>query len=491
LSPLAVRSFTQPVPVGEKLFRSRGWDVDTGFTAQRGDLFPPHDGFGHTGFTGTSLWVDIPSETVVIVLTSRLHPNEKGNATPLRRQIGTLAAAAFAPNTPRQQTNDIIPSSRQRPPVLCGIDVLAREQFARLKGQRVGLVTNHTGRTADGTSTIDAIFNAPDVKLTALFSPEHGIRGEKDEKIGDGVDAKTKLPIYSLYGERRQPTAEQLKNVDVLIFDIQDIGCRFYTYISTLGLLLEIAAKEGKRVVVLDRPNPLGGVHVRGPVRDPNRESFIAYHDLPLQHGMTVGEIAKLFVLERKHDVKLDIIPCENWRRADTWDATGRAWVNPSPNMRSLYAAILYPGVGILETTNLSVGRGTDRPFEWIGAPWLDGRKLAAEFNARGVAGVMAVPAERTPVSSVHANKLCGGVDLVIRNRDEVDGVRVGLELASALKATHSEAWDPKNYDRLLVHAKTADALLAGKPFAQYSASWPPELSRFMVRRQKALLYLE
>ena len=315
---------------------------------------------------------------------------------------------------PSPQSHSPIPADAPpRPAAKAGIDVLADEGFARLKGRKVGLITNHTGRAADGTPTIDLLAKAEGVKLVALFSPEHGIRGELDEKVGDSVDAKTGLPVYSLYGERRKPTAETLKGVDTLVYDIQDIGCRFYTYISTLGLVLEAAKEHGLKVVVLDRPNPIGGVAVEGPVRDAGRGSFVAYHELPLRHGLTVGELAALFNADRNLKVDLDVVRVTGWRRGDLYDRTGLTWRNPSPNMRHLAAALLYPGIGLLETTNVSVGRGTERPFEWIGAPWIDGQRLAAELAKKDTPGVRFVPVSRTPTYSTHKGVACGGVDII------------------------------------------------------------------------------
>ncbi|MFO0848200.1 MAG: DUF1343 domain-containing protein [Gemmataceae bacterium] len=375
-------------------------------------------------------------------------------------------------------------------PVESGIDVLRRENFARLKGKKIGLVTNHTGRSADGTPTIDLLAAAEGVKLVALFSPEHGIRGELDEKVGDTTDAKTGLPVYSLYGTRTKPTGDQLKDVDTLVYDIQDIGCRFYTYSSTLGLILEAAKEHGKAVVVLDRPNPIGGVAVEGPVRDPNRGSFVAYHVVPLRHGLTVGELATLYNAERGINAPLEVVKLTNWRRADTLDRTGQPWRNPSPNMRHLTAALLYPGIGLLETTNVSVGRGTERPFEWFGAPWIDGRQLAAELNGRGLAGVRFVPVSRTPTGSTHKDKACGGVDIIVTDWAAVRPVRVGLEVATALRKLYPDGWDAKRYDRLLVHKATHDGVLAGKSAAELGG-WQQELDRFSVRRQAALLYPE
>ncbi len=329
--------------------RGLGWDVATGFSAPRGKGFGPRS-FGHTGFTGTSIWIDPDADMFVILLTSRLHPDGKGaSPTALRAEVASLATAAIAD------------------PVSCGIDVLMGRRFEPLRGKRVGLVTNHTGRARDGASTIDVLSKAPDVKLVALFSPEHGIRGVVDAEVSDSRDEKTGLPIFSLYGKTRKPTPESLVGVDVLVYDIQDIGARFYTYISTLGLVLESAREKGIPVVVLDRPNPIGGIEVSGPVRKDGFESFIAYHALPVRHGMTVGELALLFNAERKIGVDLTVIPCLGWRRANLYDATGLLWVNPSPNMRSLTEALLYPGVGLLEATNLATGRGTDTPFERVG----------------------------------------------------------------------------------------------------------------------------
>jgi uncharacterized protein YbbC (DUF1343 family)/CubicO group peptidase (beta-lactamase class C family) len=491
LSPLTVTLLTEPrrVPGG---LRSRGWDVDTGFSAPRGELFPAGDGYGHTGFTGTSVWIDPPSQTAVILLTSRLHPDEKGNVTQLRRQVSTIVAGALTTSAQRSRHITAPPQIRSAPiPVSTGIDVLAKEKFARLKGRKVGLVTNHTGRAADGTPTIDLLANADGVALIALFSPEHGIRGEKDEKIGDTQDEKTGLPVYSLYGERRKPTAETLQGIDTLVYDIQDIGCRFYTYISTLGLILEAAKEHGLKVVVLDRPNPIGGTIIEGPVRDPGRGSFVGFHELPLRHGLTVGELAKMFNSERDIHADLEVITIENWRRADTYDQTNLMWVNPSPNMRHLSAAVLYPGIGLLETTNVSVGRGTERPFEWIGAPYIDGRKLAAELARQDWPGVRFVPVNRTPTYSTHRGQECGGIDIIIDDWSTVRPVTLGLALAATLRKLYPNDWNPKNYDRLLIHQATYDGLLAGKPIAALEAAWQPGLEEFRQRRAKFLLYPE
>jgi uncharacterized protein YbbC (DUF1343 family) len=475
LSAATVRTMTTPhqVPGG---LRALGWDVDTSYSRNRGDLFPVGRSFGHTGFTGTSLWIDPDSKTAVIFLSNRVHRDGKGNVTRLRGQVATIAAAAV------QYSSSA---------VLTGIDVLVRDKFAPLKGRRVGLVTNHTGLDRDGRSTIDLLHNAEGVTLVALFSPEHGIRGTADEKVADGKDERTGLPVYSLYGERRKPTAETLQGIDTLVYDIQDAGCRFYTYSTTLGYVLEAAAENKIKVVVLDRPNPIGGIEVEGPVRDAGRESFVAYHTLPVRHGLTVGEIARLFNAERKIGADLEVVRMEGWRRGDLYDRTGLGWVNPSPNLRSLTEALLYPGVGLLETTNVSVGRGTDRPFEWVGAPWIDGRRLAAALQAEGLPGVRFVPLNLTPASSVHKGKACGGVQLLVDDWARFRPVRTGLALACVLRRLYPDDWQVERFDTLLAHRATWEGVQRGASWQELERAWQPELERFRERRRAYLLYPE
>ncbi|MBV9848774.1 MAG: DUF1343 domain-containing protein [Armatimonadetes bacterium] len=374
--------------------------------------------------------------------------------------------------------------------VLTGIDVLEREGFAPLRGRRVGLVTNHTGLARDGRTTIDVLHRAKEVELAALFGPEHGIRGEKDERVADGTDAKTGLPVYSLYGAREKPTPEQLRDVDTLVFDIQDIGCRFYTYISTLGNVMEAAGEQGLRVVVLDRPNPITGQHVEGPLADEDKLSFTAYHPLPVRHGMTVGELARLFHAERGLSCPLDVVPCEGWRRGDWYDATGLLWTDPSPNMRALMAAALYPGVGLLEMTNLSVGRGTDAPFELVGAPFMDAHALAAALNAERLPGVRCYPVRFTPRASRFAGESCGGVRLLVTDREALDAVRVGLTLAAVLRRLYPQDWQHGKLLTLLANQKVFDAVAAGADYRALVQIWDADLREFLARRARFLLYL-
>ena len=517
LSPLGVETMTRPRQVTEDgQARGLGWDIASSFSSNRGEIFPAGS-FGHTGFTGTSIWIDPASETFVVFLSNRVHPDGKGDVGALRGRVASIVAAsvtdaAVIPRARQQQTrytdemlagqlrfnaslNDARGESAAGAEatagaeVLTGIDVLARDNFKQLQGMRVGLVTNHTGRDRRGRQTIDVLHTAPGVRLVALFAPEHGIRGQLDEKVSDATDEKTGLPIYSLYGETRRPKPEQLKDLDALVFDIQDIGARFYTYISTLGNVLEEAAKAGKPVFVLDRPNPIGGTEVEGPIADPDKLSFIAYHTIPVRHGMTVGELAGLFNEQRKLGADLRVIKMENWRRAMWLDATGLTWVNPSPNMRSLTEATLYPGVGLLETTNLSVGRGTDTPFELIGAPWLDGQKLAAHLNARNLPGIRFVPVRFTPKASVFKNEECGGVNLIITNRATFRPVRTGIELAVALRRLYPTEWKVDGYLRLLVNADALARVRAAEEPDAITRAWQTRLDEFKTARARFLLY--
>lgn len=372
--------------------------------------------------------------------------------------------------------------------VLNGIDVLKRDDFAPLRGMKVGLVTNHTGKDRERTATIDLFDKADDVELVALFSPEHGIRGDLDrEGIEDGKDAKTGLTVFSLYGERRSPSDEQLAGLDALVFDIQDIGCRFYTYISTMVKCMEAAAKAEVKFVVLDRANPIGCT-VEGPVLTEER-SFVGIHEIPLRHGMTVGELAMLVNAEREFGADLVVVRCEGGSPLQWFDRTGLPWRDPSPNMRSPSAALLYPGVGMLEFCEISVGRGTGTPFELLGAPYIDDRLLAAELNAAGLPGVAFVPVRFTPDSSVFANEECGGVRLIVTDRDSFRAAKLGSVLASTLHRLHGEDFNVGNMINLLGDRTTLDGIIAGKPVAEIREEWTQGLLEFERRRKDFLLY--
>jgi uncharacterized protein YbbC (DUF1343 family) len=350
------------------------------------------------------------------------------------------------------------------------------------------LITNHTGHDRKGQSTIDLFRQAPGLTLKTLFSPEHGLRGTQDEKVGDRVDTQTGLPVYSLYGETRQPQPEQLQDLDALVFDTQDIGCRFYTYISTMGLAMEAAAKAGLRFFVLDRVNPIGGVVVDGPVHQ-GESSFTAFHRIPVRHGMTVGELARLFNAERGSRCALTVIPLRGWRRDRWFDQTGLPWTNPSPNIRSLAEATLYPGVGLLERTAVSVGRGTGTPFEVMGAPYIDDVKLAAELNRAALPGVRFAPVRFTPNASVFRDQPCGGVKIILTDRDHCGVVDVGILIAQTLHQRYPQQFKLDRFRDLLTHQPTLDAIRAGKTLAEIHALWTADLLEFNQRRSQVLLY--
>lgn len=373
---------------------------------------------------------------------------------------------------------------------LTGVDVIARDKFRPLDGARVGVITNHTGLARDGRSTIEVLHEAPNVHLARIFSPEHGIAGQLDVAVvADSTEGATGIPIVSLYGEHRRPTAAMLENLDTLVFDIQDIGTRFYTYISTMGNAMLAASEHGVRFVVLDRPNPINGITIEGPVLDDGRQSFVGFHTLPVRHGMTVGEIALLLRAELGLDLDLEIVRIEGWRRGDYFDATGLAWVNPSPNMRSLRAAILYPGIGLLETTNLSVGRGTATPFELIGAPWLDGEALAKALNALELPGISFAPVQFTPDASVFADESCQGVRFTLTDRQRFASVTTGLAIARQLLRDYPDDWQTERYIRLLGNDATLAALLAGGDLAAMRAAYQDGLDVFRRRRLQFLIY--
>ncbi|QEG37170.1 exo-beta-N-acetylmuramidase NamZ domain-containing protein [Bythopirellula goksoeyrii] len=472
--------------------RALGWDSLSKYSSNRGELFSDK-AIGHGGFTGTALWIDPELDLFVVFLSSRLHPDGEGSVNPLAGRIGTIAAASI--DAKESEANDTVVSSSSSPAddtknTLLGIDVLERDQFALLKGRRVGLITNHTGLNSAGERTIDLLHAAPNVELISIFSPEHGLQGKLDEpNISDTRDEATGLPVHSLYGESRKPDAKQLEGIDTLVFDIQDIGTRFYTYISTMGLALEAAGEHDLKFVVLDRPNPLGGVLVEGPVLDLDNKSFVGFHEISVRHGMTMGELAQMFQAEDKLDVDLQVVNMEHWSRDQHWDQTGLVWTNPSPNMRSLTQALLYPGIGLLETTNLSVGRGTDTPFEVIGAPWIDATKLAQFLNQQNMPGVTFVPIRFTPRESKFAKEACEGINVIVVDRQAFEPVRTGLVIALALRELFPQDWDMARYNRLLANDQVYSAISEGTTIEQLNELIAPALEDFKSRRREFLIY--
>jgi uncharacterized protein YbbC (DUF1343 family) len=492
MSPLTIAEMARPRDRAGQL-RALGWDVRSKYSSNRGEIFSQR-AIGHGGFTGTAMWIDPELDLFVIFLSNRVHPDGKGSVNDLAGRIGTVAAAAIVrENKKRQVGGEETPGATSSPgSVLLGIDVLERDEFRLLAGRRVGLITNHTGLNRRGKRTIDLLHAASEVQLVSIFSPEHGLQGKLDvANIADTRDEATNLPVHSLYGKSRRPQAEDFQNIDTLVFDIQDIGTRYYTYISTMGLAMEAAAEHGLQFVVLDRPNPIGGSLVEGPLLDPGKESFVGFHPIPIRHGMTTGEIARMFCQERGWGLALQVVPVENWRRGDYWDATGLTWTNPSPNMRCLNQALLYPGIGLLETTNLSVGRGTDTPFEVLGAPWIDGRQLAQELNRAALGGVRFVPIRFTPDESKFAREHCEGVNILVVDRRQVSPVEIGLQIACTLRQLYPEQWDMSRFDRLLANQELYDAIKQGQSRVELVSLYRSKLEEFLNRRREFLLYSE
>jgi uncharacterized protein YbbC (DUF1343 family)/CubicO group peptidase (beta-lactamase class C family) len=501
LKPETVQLLTtvNTIPEG---YRCLGWDMQTGYSGNRGKTMSP-SAFGHGGFTGTSLWIDPALDLFVIFLSNRVHPDGKGSVNPLAGEIGTITADAVS-DLPLQtvridSVRKIVEHYQKLVPkniasktknVLSGIDLLQKDQFAVLRGKRVGLITNHTGVSHGGISVIKLFREVSDVKLSAVFTPEHGLNGTFDQEIiDDSHDSVTGTKIYSLYGKIRRPTPEMLADIDVLVFDIQDIGTRFYTYISTMLHCMEAAAMRKIPFVLLDRPNPIRGDKVEGPMLEPGNECFVACFRLPVRHGMTVGELALMMNDKRRLELDLHIVPCSGWTRNTDFAATSLTWINPSPNMRSLTEEYLYPGIGLLEFTNLSVGRGTETPFEIIGAPYIDGKELVTELEKLKIPAIQFESCRFTPKTSVFANTECGGVRIRLDNPESFQPVRLGVLLAITLHKLYPDKWETKNLDTLLLHRQTWQMILEGNPISQIEAVWQPELNQFLEDRKPFLLY--
>ncbi len=506
LSPLTVEKMTTPQqPPNAPTLRGFGWDIDSPFSSNRGELLPVGS-FGHTGFTGTSVWIDPTTRTYIILLTNAVHPRGKGLAVSLRSKVATAVAAGLSLTVPEQEAlrlktitgyNEAMISehhvANRNGSVLTGIDVLESHSFAPLRGQRVGILTNQTGIDSNGMRTIDVLAHAPGVQLAAIFSPEHGVTGALDTtKIGNSRDATTGVPVYSVYGstdESRRPPQDVLKQLDSIVIDLQDAGVRFYTYETSLGYFLEAAAKAGVRVIVLDRPNPITGAFVQGPMSQPGRENFTNYGPIPVRHGMTLGELAQMFNAEHNIQAKLTVIPMQGWMRGDWFDETGVAWTNPSPNLRSLTEATLYPGVALIEGTNVSVGRGADTPFELLGAPWINARELAEYLNNRQIPGIRFVPVTFTPASSNYANQVCRGVNIVLTNRDFLDAPELGIELASALSKLYPQQFHVEKMIDILANQAVYDALTHGEDPHRIALDWQDDLGNFEKVRERYLIY--
>jgi uncharacterized protein YbbC (DUF1343 family)/CubicO group peptidase (beta-lactamase class C family) len=526
LTPASVAKMTAPQqPANSSVLRGFGWDIDSPFSTNRGELLPV-GGYGHTGYTGTSLWIDPATKTYIVLLTNSVHmnvaaanpspPKEKGSAVALRTKVATAVAASLALDPPEGETmrlatltgyNEMQSAARKlavrNGTVKTGIDVLEEAKFAALHPARggaprsIGLLTNQTGVDSQGCRTIDVLADVPGITLDAIFSPEHGVTGSLDTTdVRNTKDAATGVTVYSVYGAKesaRRPPLEVLKHLDAVIIDLADAGARFYTYQTTVGYFLEAAAQAGIDVILLDRPNPITGSFVQGPVSDSpsdgGQEKFTNYFPEPVRHGMTLGELASMVNAERNIRARLEVVTMQGWKRGDWFDSTGVAWVNTSPNLRDLNEATLYPGVAMIEGTNVSVGRGTDTPFEVIGAPWIKSKELAAYLNARAIQSVRFVPVVFSPSSSNFVGERCEGVNLVVLDRNTFDSPQLGVELAAALQKLYPNDFKLERMADLLVNQAVFEAIGAGVDPRRIAEDWQGRVEEFVRMREKYLLY--
>ena len=495
LSPLSVLRMRTPQNPAGKAARGIGWDIDSPYSSPRGDLFGSAS-FGHTGYTGPSLWIDPTSHSFVLLMTNRVHPKAETSVVRLRSLVASIAAANLdRAHVPAERDPPDTGGTGDRPPfspVKTGLDALVQDDFAPIAGKTIGLITNQTGIDRLGRRNIDLLHEAPEVDLELVFAPEHGIDGTLDHsEIADGIDSRTGIRAYSLYqSDRRRPPPELLEGLDALVFDIQDIGARFYTYVTTMGYAMEAAAEAGIEFVVLDRPNPITGTRVEGPLLDPDLSSFVGYHRIPVRHGMTVGELARMFNEERRIGAQLDVVTMRGWRRDLWYDETGLPWVNPSPNIRTIEQAILYPGIAMLEfLPDYSVGRGTDTPFQFIGADWIDGPELADAIRSFGLPGIRVYSRRLRPASSVHKDTEIEGVQFSVARRDELGATQLGLAVATALRKLYPDKIAFSRTEKLIGSRVLTQDLSQATPLDEIERKLAEEIAAFRERRRPYLLY--
>ncbi len=480
--------------------RGLGWAIHSPSISESGpnwsEWLPPGS-FGHKGYTGTLIWIDPVSLTYLIVLTNRVYPGWNGNFETVRDQVFALAVEATGRASDVSLSGKIgLPEADGSKPavrtsVKTGIEVLAARKFAPLTEKNVGLITNLTGKDSSGRRTIDLLHKAPRVKLGAIFSPEHGLSGQAEGKVPPGRDAATGVPVFSLYGDTLQPTPQMLKGLDALVFDMQDAGVRFYTYITTMGYAMEAAARQGIPFYVLDRPNPINASVVQGPVMEGDLKSFTGYFPLPLRHGMTVGELARMFNEENRIGVKLRVMAMAGYRRTAWFDETGLPWVNPSPNLRSLTQAILYPGVALVEGANVSVGRGTGMPFELLGAPWIKAQEFTDYLNGRKIQGVEFQSAAFIPDGNRFKGRVCYGVQVIPTDRQTLDSAILGIETISALYRLYPQDFEIDKTLSLIGSRSVLQAIKEGKDSLAIGQIWQESLGQFRQLRSQYLLYPE
>lgn len=478
-------------PQGQLRLRGLGWDVAVPFAANA-ETLPPVGAYGHTGFTGTSLWIDPVAGVYAILLSNRVHPDGRGDVKPLRDHLaamvgearGKIAAADIAAARP-----ELASYLAAVPAVMSGLDVLAAQGFSPLAGKHVGLITNQTGRDRYGRRNVDLLRAASGIRLVALFSPEHGLDGKLDDVISSGSEPASGLPVYSLYGKVRKPSAEMLKGIDALVFDIQDAGTRFYTYTTTMAYAMEAAAANGIPIYVLDRPDPINAATVQGPMLEPGLRSFTGYFPLPVRYGMTVGELARFFNGEAGIGADLHVVAMRGYQRSNWYDDTGMPWIAPSPNLRTQTEAVLYPGVALLEGANVSVGRGTVTPFEIVGAPWMSSATLLKYLESRSLPGVQFAAADFTPNAGRFQGQHCQGVRITATDRDMLDTPALGVEMIAAIQHLYPDDFRLEQTLKSIGSQAVVDAIRQDEDPHAIVARWQAELQAFRDRRSRYLIY--
>ena len=501
LAASTVDEMTAPEsPVSAPHPRGFGWDLAPPLASNRYDL-PPVGSYGHTGYTGTILWIDPATKSYVIILTNRVYINRDGDAEPLRTRILALVSESMGPlSKPRLFASEpalgtwcaTSPLCAQRyypHHVATGVDVFESQHFAALAGRRIGLITNRSGTDSAGHQTSRVMSNAPSIQLTALFTPEHGLLALDDSAVPSGLDSTTGLPVFSLYGMSQRPTDSMLTGIDALVFDLQDSGARFYTYETTMAYAIEAAARRNLDFYVLDRPDPISAAVVEGPVMDIQLKSFTGYFPLPTRHGMTLGELAEMFNNENHIGARLHVIRMRGYHRSDWYDQTGLNWIPPSPNLRTLAEAVLYPGIGLAEGANVSVGRGTDTPFELIGAPWVDSYRLGGYLNARHIDGVYFETRDFTPSADSYADQLCHGMRIIVTERDALDTPLLGIEVIAALYHLYPRDFKVDSTLSMVGSPDVLEKIKAGDDPTSIARGWMPDLQKFRLLRAKYLLY--
>ncbi len=472
LSPATVRSWIARRPLG----RTLGFDANTGYSDAKGKLFSSR-AIGHGGYTGTSLWIDPARDLFVVLLSNRVHAGPKGTIHPLASAVADLAAEA--------QDREHIQNGKLE----TGIDVLASQAFARLRGPAIALLTHEAARDSQGRSTLDLLTREPGIIVRAILAPEHGLQSDREGHVADARFGERQIAVHSLFGKKRRPSAEMLAGMGLIVIDLVDVGARFYTYMATALATIEAASAAHIPVMVLDRPNPIGGIQVEGPMSELAFASFVNYHPLPLRHGMTAGELLQWLVRERGLSVDLEVVRMRGYRRDMLFSDTGLTWSPPSPNLKRAEQALLYPAVALLEGTNVSVGRGTKEAFEVIGAPFVDGAELSAALSALNLAGVRISPTRFTPRVGPYAGTRIPGVKLTLQDPRAFLAAPLGLALLQTMADLYPEQWDASRLDRMLANASTLAGLRAHKPTAQLISAWQTDLEKFAKSRNDMLLY--